>query len=176
MTRRLFPGTPAFALRGDAGEQALFGALGQPRWPHHRTLQDKAAALHYFLNRNHPFVDGNKRFAVAAMGLFLYLNQAELVATQEEVEAFALGVAKGEIDRPMSAEFLHRRVMRLTWDEDQIAHWLRRMPAEESAIIRDILSTWADPAMVRSVQIVSALAQERAASISTGDPAPANDT
>ncbi len=176
MTRRLFPGTPAFALRGAAGEQALLGALGQPRWPHYRALQDKAAALHYFLNRNHPFVDGNKRFAVAAMEMFLFVNQAELVATDEEVEAFALGVAKGDMDRPTSAAFLHRRAIRLSWDDDQAGRWLRRMPAEEITIVREILSSWADPAMVRSVRIASALAQERAASISTGDSTPEGDT
>ena len=66
------------------------------------------------------------------MELFLFLNQAELVATDEEVEAFALGVAKGEIDRPMSAEFLRRRVMRRSWDRDQIERWLTRMPSRSS--------------------------------------------
>ena len=109
------------------------------------------------------------------MDLFLFLNDAELIATDEEVEAFALGVAKGEIDRPMSAEFLRRRVTRLAWDDDQTARWLRRMPAEDLAIIRDILTSWADPAMARYVRVASALAQERAAAAS-GDPAQANDT
>ena len=110
------------------------------------------------------------------MEMFLFVNQAELVATDEEVEAFALGVAKGEIDRPMSAEFLRRRVMRLTWQQDQIERWLRRMSAEEFTVIREVLSGWADPAMVRSVRFASALAQERAASVSTGDSGRANDS
>ena len=163
-------------MRGAAGEQALLGALGQPRWPHHRTLQDKAAALHYFLNRNHPFVDGNKRFAVAAMELFLFLNQAELVATDDEVEAFALGVAKGEIDRPASAEFLRRRVMRFKWDRDQIERWLTRMPVEEFTAVWGILTSEEYPAIMRPVRIARALAQERAASMSSGDPAQVNDS
>ena len=69
------------------------------------------------------------------MELFLFLNQAELVATDDEVEAFALGVAKGEIDRPTSAEFLRRRVMRFKWERDQIERWLTRMPVEEFTTI-----------------------------------------
>lgn len=154
----------------------MLGALGQPRWPHHRTLQDKAAALHYFLNRNHPFVDGNKRFAVAAMELFLFLNDAELIATDEEVEAFALGVAKGEIDRPMSAAFLRRRVMRFKWERDQIERWLARMPVEEFVTIQGILTSVEDPEMMRPVRIARALAQERAGSISTGDSGRVNDS
>ena len=174
MTRRLFPGTPAFALRGAAGEQALLGALGQPGWPHHRTLQDKAAALHYFLNRNHPFVDGNKRFAVAAMELFLFLNFAQLVATGEEVEAFALGVAKGEIDRPTSAAFLRRRVMRLTWDTDQIERWLTRMSDEEFATIEDIATSGGGPGIKRYERIAYDLLHVVAAR-SSADPAQADD-
>ena len=68
------------------------------------------------------------------MDLFLFLNDAELVATDEEVEAFALGVAKGEIDRPMSAEFLRWRVMRHSWERDQIGALAARMPLEHDVM------------------------------------------
>ncbi len=108
------------------------------------------------------------------MELFLFLNQAELVATDDEVEAFALGVAKGEIDRPASAEFLRRRVMRFKWDRDQIERWLTRMPVEEFTTIWDILTSEEYPEMMRPVRIASALAQERATAAS-GDTAQATD-
>ena len=130
----------------------LLGALGQPRWPHYRTLQTKAGALHYFLNRNHPFVDGNKRFAVAAMEMFLFMNEAQLIATDDEVTAFALGVARGEIDRCMCAEFLRRRVMRRTWDTDQMVHWLIRMPPEDRAAVVGILREGIGMARYRRIQ------------------------
>ena len=58
LTRDLFPGTPAFRLAGAEGAARLESALAQPRWAHHRTAQRKAAALHYSLNKNHPYVDG----------------------------------------------------------------------------------------------------------------------
>ena len=135
----------------------LLGALGQPRWPHYRTLQTKAGALHYFLNRDHPFVDGNKRFAVAAMEMFLFMNEAQLIATDDEVTAFALGVARGELDRSMCAEFLRRRVMRRTWDTDQMVRWLIRMPPEDRAAVGDIFREGIG--MVRYRRIQSALDQ-----------------
>ncbi len=122
----------------------LLGALDQPQWRHYRTLQAKAGVLHYCLNCDHPFVDGNKRFAVAAMEMFLFLNRAQLCATDDEVTAFALGVAKGEIDRSMCAEFLRRRVTRITWDDEQIVRWWERMPPEDRAGVRDIVRSWAE--------------------------------
>lgn len=79
LIRRVFPGAPAFQLRGEAGRAMLSSALAQPRWRHHRTLQRKAAVLHYHLNRNHPFIDGNKRFALTAAEYFLDINGAMLL-------------------------------------------------------------------------------------------------
>lgn len=57
-------------LRGSDGRERLLSALGQPLWPQYRSLADKAAVLHFGLNKGHPFIDGNKRFAVAAMETF----------------------------------------------------------------------------------------------------------
>ena len=53
----------------------------------------KTAALFESLVKNHPFVDGNKRTAVLAAGRLLFLNNHELVASNKEVEKFALHVA-----------------------------------------------------------------------------------
>lgn len=64
----------SFVLRGEDGRALLSSALDQPRWPHHRTLQRKAGVLQYHLNVNHPFVDGNKRFALTAKIVFLARN------------------------------------------------------------------------------------------------------
>lgn len=61
-------------------------------------LYSKAAALMESLIRNHPFVDGNKRTGITAAGLFLRLNGYRLIATNDELETFTLGVARGETD------------------------------------------------------------------------------
>ncbi len=126
LTSRVFPGSPAFQLRGEEGQAALSSALAQPHWPHHRTLQRKAAVLHYHLNQNHPFVDGNKRFAVTAMEYFLDINRAALTVGDDELYEFSLAVAAGTVDRDESIAFVERRTFRLSWrdDQDRFERWV----------------------------------------------------
>lgn len=47
---------------------------------------------------NHPFVDGNKRAAFLAAGLFLRLNGMRLTATQADAARTVLAVAAGSRD------------------------------------------------------------------------------
>jgi len=82
----------------------LESALAQPRASFggadlHPTLIQKAAALAFSLTLNHPFVDGNKRVAHAAMELFLLLNGLDLNATIDEQERLMLDLADGRITR-----------------------------------------------------------------------------
>ena len=72
-----------------ARPQASFG--GEDLYP---DLPMKAAALMQSLAGNHPFVDGNKRTAIAAAGISLSLNGRPLTASNEEVECFTLEVAQ----------------------------------------------------------------------------------
>jgi death-on-curing protein len=74
-----------------ARPRSTFG--GQPLYP---TLLEKAAALLESLCLNHPFVDGNKRVAYAAAGLFLELNGWRLRAETDDAVAFMLDVAAGK--------------------------------------------------------------------------------
>lgn len=60
-------------------------------------LWGKAAALMQSLIQNHPFVDGNKRTALAAMGIFLELNGHTLTASNEQALDFTRQVTRGEI-------------------------------------------------------------------------------
>jgi death-on-curing protein len=59
----------------------------------YRGLFPKAAALMESLIGDHPFLDGNKRTAISAAGLFLMLNGYELNAPQKELETFTLDMA-----------------------------------------------------------------------------------
>jgi death-on-curing protein len=59
----------------------------------YRDLFHKTAALMGSLIGNHPFLDGNKRTAISAAGLFLILNGYELNASQKELETFTLDMA-----------------------------------------------------------------------------------
>ncbi len=82
----------------------LESALAQPRATFggtdlHPTVIQKAAALAFSLTLNHPFVDGNKRLAHAAMEVFLVLNGLDLNATIDEQERLMLDLADGRITR-----------------------------------------------------------------------------
>lgn len=54
----------------------------------------KAAALLESLVGNHAFVDGNKRTAITAAGLFLGLNGYRLTAHNRDLETFTLQCAQ----------------------------------------------------------------------------------
>lgn len=71
---------------------------------------DLAAAYGVGLAKNHPFVDGNKRVAFLAVGLFLALNRYRLVATQAEATLSMLAVAAGTLDEPTFAQWLREHV------------------------------------------------------------------
>ena len=56
-----------------------------------------AAAYGVGLAKNHPFIDGNKRVAFMAVGLFLALNGYRLCASQIEATRAILTIAAGEM-------------------------------------------------------------------------------
>jgi death-on-curing protein len=58
-----------------------------------------AAAYLFFLCRNHPFVDGNKRAALGSCIIFLRLNGVEPQPDSQAWEDLTLDVAASRIDR-----------------------------------------------------------------------------
>lgn len=76
----------------------------------HREISEMAAAYHYHLCSNHPFIDGNKRVALAASEVFLLANGFELSAGDDELEELTLGVASGEISKAEVVEFFAARI------------------------------------------------------------------
>jgi death-on-curing protein len=70
-----------------------------------------AAAYGVGLAKNHAFVDGNKRAAFLAVGLFLGLNGFRLVTTQVDATLTMLAVAAGEIDEDRFAEWIRGRMV-----------------------------------------------------------------
>ena len=67
---------------------------------------DLAAAYGVGLAKNHPFVDGNKRAAFLAVGLFLHINGYRLRATQAEATVSILEVAASTMDEAAFAPWL----------------------------------------------------------------------
>ncbi|MFA6175599.1 MAG: type II toxin-antitoxin system death-on-curing family toxin [Phycisphaerae bacterium] len=86
-----------------AAPQATFGG----RSPY-RDLAEVAAAYLFYLCRNHPFIDGNKRAALGACLVFLRLNGIEPKADGPEWEELTLAVAAGVRDREETTEGLRK--------------------------------------------------------------------
>ena len=70
-----------------ARPQSTFG--GEDLYP---SIELKAAALIQSLLLNHPFIDGNKRTALASTEYFLYLNSTQIEASQKERVDFAIWI------------------------------------------------------------------------------------
>lgn len=64
---------------------------GKPLYP---TLMDKAAVLFYFLIKNHPFMNGNKRIAMTSLFVFLYKNKKWLKVDTQTLYEFTVWVAQ----------------------------------------------------------------------------------
>lgn len=96
--------------------------------------------LLWHLINDHPYVDGNKRFAVAAFETFLWLNQATLLATDDELEALAIRIARGEVDREECRRFVVARCARLRWGRSQILGWVLRVPPDDRSAVREYLA------------------------------------
>lgn len=98
---------------GIRDETLLDSALARP---HHLAAYgdpDVAAlAASYALGiaKNHPFVDGNKRAAFLAVGLFLHMNAHRLHATQAEATLAVWDAAAGTLDEAGFAEWLRARI------------------------------------------------------------------
>jgi len=70
-----------------------------------------AAVYAVGLAKNHAFVDGNKRVAFLAVGLFLGLNGYKLTVSQTDATHIMLAVASGEIREVDFAQWVRENSM-----------------------------------------------------------------
>jgi death on curing protein len=73
-------------------------------------IAELAAAYGFGIARNHPFIDGNKRTALASMIVFLGINGLDLDAPQETTTAMILSLAAGEITEDVLARWIAEHV------------------------------------------------------------------
>jgi death-on-curing protein len=86
-----------------AAPQASFGGKSP-----YADLAEVAAAYLFYLCRNHPFIDGNKRAALGACLVFLRLNGIEPKADGPAWEELTLAVAASDIDRQKTTKRLRK--------------------------------------------------------------------
>ncbi len=71
----------------------------------HQDLFEMAGAYLFYIAQNHPFLDGNKRTALAAALTFLWMNDIELNSSEDELTELVLGVATGQTSKAEIAVF-----------------------------------------------------------------------
>ncbi len=101
-------GDPMLRDRG-----ALDSAVAQPKQQFagehtHATIPEMAGAYAFHICKNHPFVDGNKRAALAAMLMFLSDNHWTLDATEDQAAGVILRLAAGELDKAQLTEWVEQ--------------------------------------------------------------------
>lgn len=107
-----------FGLERDDGLAALLGNLDQTAFgaPAYPTLESRAAHLLYFVVKNHPFADGNKRIGAFLFAGFLHRNDrlfgadGSPVVNDVGLAALALLVAQS---RPAEKDVLIRLIMNM---------------------------------------------------------------
>ena len=104
----------AFGGMGGIGDQGLLeSAVAAPQatvfgQSPYADLTEVAAAYLFYLCRNHPFTDGNKRTAMAAAIVFLRLNGVEPKPDSSDWEALVLDVAASRLDRAQTTKRLKK--------------------------------------------------------------------
>ena len=78
-----------------------------------------AAAYLFHICRAHPFVDGNKRTALAAAEVFLDLNGFRLAASDADMVQLVLGVAEGKASKDETTAFFRKHCRRRRGDLPQ---------------------------------------------------------
>lgn len=95
---------------GIRDEVLLESALSRPRqrfsYEPESTLFDLAAAYGFGLAKNHPFIDGNKRVALAIAALFLELNGFSLDAPEPEAVVMIENLAASHLSESEFALWL----------------------------------------------------------------------
>jgi len=99
------------ALIRDVGRLESARAMPAATFGHellHPSIDEEAAAYFFYLVKNHPFVDGNKRTGLVAVLAFLGLNGLRLEASDDELVELVVGVAAGRITKAEVAVFVRR--------------------------------------------------------------------
>ena len=90
-----------------ATPQASFGGKSP-----YRDIPEVAAAYLFYLCKNHPFLDGNKRAALGACVVFLRLNDFKPQPDGPEWEELTMAIAANQLDREQTTQRLRKLIKR----------------------------------------------------------------
>jgi death-on-curing protein len=96
----------SYGLRDEGAlESALARPINKAQYGSEDIIELAAAYL-FGLAKNHAFVDGNKRIAIATAAVFLMDNGYKIQTTDGNLYSFVLAVAANEIDEEGATRFL----------------------------------------------------------------------
>ncbi|AFZ26147.1 death-on-curing family protein [Cylindrospermum stagnale PCC 7417] len=103
---RLYGGLPGIRDEGSlesaiSAPQATFG--GEFLYP---TIVEQAATYLFNINKNHAFIDGNKRVSFAVMVTFLNMNDYKINKEGKEAEELTIQVADNKVNKQELIEIL----------------------------------------------------------------------
>ncbi len=78
------------------------------------TIFSKAACYYYFIIKNHPFLNGNKRLAIVATYVFLRINGYKLSVPLQTMYSFAVRVANSTVDHKKEFQEVELFIKRYT--------------------------------------------------------------
>ena len=88
-------------IHGLRDSGALQSAVGRLESGYYADTIEEASALFESLSQNHPFLDGNKRTAITATGVFLLLNGYRLLFDDLEGYNWLMGLYEsGRVSEP----------------------------------------------------------------------------
>lgn len=92
-------------------DSALDRPLNRLAYEPHSTLAQLAASYGFGIARNHPFVDGNKRAAFLAVGVFLAINGMNFRPQQDDATQTILSLAAGNLSEAELAEWIEANLL-----------------------------------------------------------------
>lgn len=120
---------------GEQGAGRLDAALALLESGYYDSDASATAAMFNALINNHPFQDGNKRYAIVATQVSLMTNGMLLVASSDEWEVLALSVARGDLDVDQLEKFFSNRLLDTALEPtaEQLQQWSDEMGREALA-------------------------------------------
>lgn len=107
--------SPLFGNERDSGFKSILNNIEQT-FDHeslYKTIEEKAAHLLYFIIKDHPFTDGNKRIGCFIFLLYLKLQNVPIRLNENGLVALALLVAESE---PSQKEMMIRLIVNILAD------------------------------------------------------------
>lgn len=77
----------------------------------HEDIFEMAGAYLYYIVRDYPFVDGNKRTGAVAALVFLAMNDVEMIIEEDELENMVSSVAEGSKTKADVASFFKKGML-----------------------------------------------------------------